>query len=76
MKFLKLNFIFALFLFFNSLNAVDLPDFSEIAEEQGKTVVNISVVNKGQTNQNISLSREEQQLQEFLSRCIHVISFL
>ena len=68
MKFLKLNFIFALFLFFNSLNAVDLPDFSEIAEEQGKTVVNISVVNKGQTNQNISLSREEQQLQEFFKR--------
>ncbi len=68
MRFLKVNFIFALFLFFNSLNAVNLPDFSEIAEEQGKTVVNISVVNKGQTNQNISLSREEQQLQEFFKR--------
>tara|TARA_B100000780_G_scaffold148668_1_gene103908 strand:- start:340 stop:1743 length:1404 start_codon:yes stop_codon:yes gene_type:complete len=68
MKFLKLNFVFALLLFFNSLNAVDLPDFSVIAEEQGKTVVNISVVNKGQTNENISLSREEQQLQEFFKR--------
>ena len=45
-----------------------MPDFSVIAEEQGNTVVNISVINKSQSNQNINLSREEQQLQEFFKR--------
>ena len=51
--------------------------FSVIAEEQGNTVVNISVINESQSNQNINLSREEQQLarifekirNSWLSRC-------
>ena len=68
MKRFSFNLFFALLLFFNNLNAFDLPDFSVIAEEQGNTVVNISVTNQGQSNQNINLSREEQQLQEFLKR--------
>jgi serine protease Do len=68
MKYLGFNLFFVLVLFFNSSNAFDLPDFSVIAEEQGKTVVNISVINESQTNQNISLSREEQELQEFFKR--------
>jgi serine protease Do len=60
-------FLVLLFFFFNNLNAINLPDFSVIAEQQGNTVVNISVVNN-QSNQNINLSREEQQLQEFFKR--------
>ena len=68
MKLLCSNLIFVLLLFFNSSYAINLPDFSVIAEEQGKTVVNISVINKDQTNQNIRLSREEEQLQEFFKR--------
>ncbi len=68
MKLLYSNLIFVLLLFFNSSYAINLPDFSVIAEEQGKTVVNISVINKDQTNQNIRLSREEEQLQEFFKR--------
>ena len=68
MRYLSFNLFFVLLLFFNNLNALDLPDFSVIAEEQGNTVVNISVINERQSNQNINLSREEQQLQEFLER--------
>ena len=68
MKHLSFNFFFVLLLFFNNLNAIDLPDFSVIAEEQGKTVVNISVINETQSNQDINLSREDQQLQEFFKR--------
>ena len=68
MKRLSFNLFFVLLLFLNNLNALDLPDFSVIAEEQGNTVVNISVINKSQSNQNINLSREEQQLQEFFKR--------
>ena len=49
MKLLCSNLIFVLLLFFNSSYAINLPDFSVIAEEQGKTVVNISVINKDQT---------------------------
>jgi len=68
MKRLSFTFIFVLLVFFNNLNAIDLPDFSVIAEEQGDTVVNISVINESQSNQNINLSREDQQLQEFFKR--------
>jgi serine protease Do len=68
MKRFSFNLFFVLLLFFNNLNAFNLPDFSVIAEEQGNTVVNISVINESQSNQNINLSREEQQLQEFLKR--------
>ena len=68
MKRLSFNFFFVLLVFFNNLNAFNLPDFSVIAEEQGNTVVNISVVNESQSNQNINLSREEEQLQEFFKR--------
>ena len=68
MKRLSFTFIFVLLVFFNNLHAVNLPDFSVIAEEQGDTVVNISVVNESQSNQNINLSREDQQLQEFFKR--------
>jgi len=63
MRYLSFNLFFVLLLFFNNLNALDLPDFSVIAEEQGNTVVNISVINERQSNQNINLSRKEQQLQ-------------
>ena len=69
MKRLSSNFFFVLLVvFFNNLNAFNLPDFSVIAEEQGNTVVNISVVNESQSNQNINLSQEEEQLQEFFKR--------
>jgi serine protease Do len=68
MKRLSSNLFFVLLVFFNSLNALDLPDFSVIAEEQGSTVVNISVINESQSNQNINLSRDEEQLQEFFKR--------
>jgi serine protease Do len=57
-----------LLLFFSNVNAINLPDFSIIAEEQGNTVVNITVVNDEQINKNIRLSREEEQLQEFFKR--------
>ena len=68
MKRLSFNLFFVLLIFFNNLNAFNLPDFSVIAEEQGSTVVNISVINESQSNQNINLSREEEQLQEFFKR--------
>jgi len=68
MKRLSSNLFFVLLVFFNNLNALNLPDFSVIAEEQGSTVVNISVINESQSNQNINLSREEEQLQEFFKR--------
>jgi len=68
MKRLSSNLFFVLLVFFNNLNALNLPDFSVIAEEQGNTVVNISVINESQSNQNINLSREEEQLQEFFKR--------
>ena len=68
MKRLSFTFIFLFLVFFNNLHAINLPDFSVIAEEQGDTVVNISVVNESQSNQNINLSREDQQLQEFFKR--------
>ena len=68
MKRLSFNLFFVLLIFFNNLNAFNLPDFSVIAEEQGNTVVNISVINESQSNQNINLSREEEQLQEFFKR--------
>ena len=68
MKRLSFNFFIVLLVFFNNLNAHALPDFAVIAEEQGNTVVNISVINKNQLNQNINLSREDQQLQEFFKR--------
>ena len=68
MKRLSFNLFYEILLFLNNLNALDLPDFSVIAEEQGNTVVNITVSNKSQSNQNINLSREEQQLQEFFKR--------
>jgi serine protease Do len=68
MKRLSFNLFFVLLIFFNNSNAFNLPDFSVIAEEQGNTVVNISVINESQSNQNINLSREEEQLQEFFKR--------
>jgi len=68
MKLLSSNLFFVLLVFFNNLNALNLPDFSVIAEEQGNTVVNISVINESQSNQSINLSREEEQLQEFFKR--------
>ena len=68
MKRLSFNLFFVLLIFFNNLNAFNLPDFSVIAEEQGNTVVNISVINESQSNQNINLSQEEEQLQEFFKR--------
>ena len=68
MKRLSFNFFIVLLVFFNNLSAHALPDFSVIAEEQGNAVVNISVINKSQSNQNINLSREEPQLQEFFKR--------
>ena len=68
MKRLSFTFIFLFLVFFNNLHAINLPDFSVIAEEQGDTVVNISVINESQSNQNINLSREDQQLQEFFKR--------
>ena len=68
MKRLSFNLFFVLLIFFNNSNAFNLPDFSVIAEEQGNTVVNISVVNESQSNQNINLSRDEEQLQEFFKR--------
>ena len=68
MKCLSFNFFIVLLVFFNNLYAHALPDFSVIAEEQGNAVVNISVINKTQSNQNRNLSREEEQLQEFFKR--------
>ena len=68
MRYLSFKFFIVLLAFFSNLNAIELPDFSVIAEEQGNTVVNISVINESQTNQNINLSKEDQQLQEFLKR--------
>ena len=62
------NLFLLLLLFFSNVNAINLPDFSIIAEEQGNTVVNITVVNDEQINKNIRLSREEEQLQEFFKR--------
>ena len=62
------NLLLLLLLFFSNVNAINLPDFSIIAEEQGNTVVNITVVNDEQINKNIRLSREEEQLQEFFKR--------
>jgi len=62
------NLFLLLLLFFSNVNAINLPDFSIIAEEQGNTVVNITVVNDEQVNKNIRLSREEEQLQEFFKR--------
>lgn len=62
------NLLLLLLLFFSNVNAINLPDFSIIAEEQGNTVVNITVVNDEQVNKNIRLSREEEQLQEFFKR--------
>jgi serine protease Do len=68
MRYLSFKLFIVLLAFFSNLNAIELPDFSVIAEEQGNTVVNISVINESQTNQNINLSKEDQQLQEFLKR--------
>ena len=65
MRYLSFKLFIVLLAFFSNLNAIELPDFSVIAEEQGNTVVNISVINESQTNQNINLSKEDQQLQEF-----------
>ena len=68
MKRYGFNLFLLILLFFSNVHAVSLPDFSVIAEEQGNTVVNITVLNDEQVNQNIRLSREEEQLQEFFKR--------
>ena len=68
MKRYSFNLFLLILLFFSNVHAVSLPDFSVIAEEQGNTVVNITVLNDEQVNQNIRLSREEEQLQEFFKR--------
>jgi serine protease Do len=66
---LKKYFIFlVMFIFMGYVQAVELPDFSKLAEDQGNTVVNITSVKNTPTNQNAAPLPYDEHLQEFFER--------
>ncbi len=64
---LRYIFIFAL-ISLNSALAVELPDFTILAEEQGSKVVNISASKEVVSNYHNSPSMQDERMQEFFKR--------
>lgn len=64
---LRYIFIFAL-ISLNSVLAVELPDFTILAEEQGSKVVNISASKEVVSNYHNSPSMQDERMQEFFKR--------
>jgi len=64
-----IGLLFVTFLIPVSVFAVTLPDFTELAETQGKTVVNItSIKNTSTPSGNTPPFPYDEQLQEFFKR--------
>jgi serine protease Do len=69
MKFIKNLFFFYGILFCFSVPAISLPDFTQLAEKQGKTVVNITSIKSSSSQmQNSAPFPYDDQLQEFFKR--------
>ncbi|KRO78702.1 MAG: protease Do [Methylophilales bacterium BACL14 MAG-120910-bin43] len=66
MKFL-MQVLLALGFFIHTISAVELPDFTVLAEEQGNKVVNISSIVERVNNQN-NIPFQDERMQEFFKR--------
>ena len=66
MKFL-MRVLLALGFFIHTISAVELPDFTVLAEEQGNKVVNISSIVERVNNQN-NIPFQDERMQEFFKR--------
>ncbi len=64
---LAIRFLLLLGIFANPSYAIELPDFTILAEEQGNKVVNISsIVERSANNNNIPF--QDERMQEFFKR--------
>ena len=64
---LIIPFLMVISFFIKPLYAVELPDFSILAEEQGNKVVNISSIVERRVNQN-NMPFQDERMQEFFKR--------
>ena len=64
---LIIPFLMVVSFFIKSLHAVELPDFSILAEEQGNKVVNISSIVERRVNQG-NVPFQDERMQEFFKR--------
>ena len=68
MKFL-MQVLLALGFFIHTISAVELPDFTVLAEEQGNKVVNISSIVERVNNQN-NIPFQDERMQEFFKKVL------
>ena len=64
----KIQFVFVgtcLFMFFGSVSAKDLPDFTKLVDANAKAVVNISTIGKRQSARSFGRPRGDERLEEF-----------
>ena len=64
----KMQFVFVgafLCMFFGSVSAKELPDFTKLVEANAKAVVNISTIGKRQNTRSFGRPRGDERLEEF-----------
>ena len=64
----KMQFVFVgafLCMFFGSVSAKELPDFTKLVEANAKAVVNISTIGKRQSTRSFGRPRGDERLEEF-----------
>ena len=72
----KMQFVFVgafLCMFFGSVSAKELPDFTKLVEANAKAVVNISTIGKRQNTRSFGRPRGDERLEEFFRFLDHPV---